>query len=246
MKRHLTEEELIRHKFGLASDEQVEGAAEHLAGCAECRRRLELLDQKFASLDLLREDVSASNELISQTITQAKQPVRRKTIPLGKYHWIGTAAAVLILGLVFLIDNPNERQDKRRELPGEHDSEQIDNYGRPGVKSEDKERQELKLAAKNLADESAAQLEGAKVERQAASKTAPAPSATQTDANADPRSYAFAPTRGRGSASKKTNGTSMLSAAAEREPELMDRTKSAFAKKPVDEKLAAGGGTAFN
>ncbi len=56
MKRHLTEEELIEHKFKLASDEQAAGRAEHLAGCAECRERLELLGQKFAALDLLREE----------------------------------------------------------------------------------------------------------------------------------------------------------------------------------------------
>ena len=130
MKRHLTEEELIQHKFKLTSDEQAAGHAEHLAGCADCRQRLERLEQKFAALDLLREDVSASDELISQTIAQSKRPVRRKTIPFGKYHWIGTAAAVLVLGLVFLIDNPDERQAVRRELTAEPKSDGAARYGR--------------------------------------------------------------------------------------------------------------------
>ena len=49
MKRHLTEEELIQRKFKLASDEQGAEHAEHLAGCAECRERLEMLFQPGGS-----------------------------------------------------------------------------------------------------------------------------------------------------------------------------------------------------
>ncbi len=55
MKPHLTERELIEYEFKLASDTGVEKAAEHLAGCRQCREYLEQLKRKFAALDLLRE-----------------------------------------------------------------------------------------------------------------------------------------------------------------------------------------------
>ncbi len=122
MKRHLTEEELIEYQFKLASDEQAVGSAEHLAGCAECRERLEQLNQKFAALDLLAEDIPASEELISQTIAQAKRPASRKVVPFGKYHWLGTAAAVLVVGLALLIGNLNKQADTSRELDEETES----------------------------------------------------------------------------------------------------------------------------
>ena len=126
MKRHLTEEELIQRKFRLASDEQDAEYAEHLAGCAECRERLEQLGQKFAALDLLREDVPASEELISQAIARAQRPASRRIVPFGKFHWITTAAAVLVLGLTFLIGNLADRQPDRsriaEELPVEEDA----------------------------------------------------------------------------------------------------------------------------
>ena len=123
MKRHLTEEELIEHQFKLASDEQTAGADEHLAGCAECRERLvgppERACSGLAALDLLREDVPASEELISQAITQAKRPASRRIVPFGKYHWIGTAAAVLVVGLALLIGNLDKPEATRPRLAGE-------------------------------------------------------------------------------------------------------------------------------
>ncbi len=255
MKRHLTEEELIRQKFGLTSDEQAAAHAEHLAGCDDCRRRLELLDQKFASLDLLREDVSASDELVSRAAAQAKQPVRRKVIAFYKSPWLGAAAAALLLGLTLLIHNFGEKQEiGRREIAADSESEQKTNHGRPPALSEAQKGPELKLVAKELGDESAAQLEKAETKGQVAMKTAPTAattnagsrlegsevaSATRPDANISPRSYAFAPTRGRRPAPEQTDETSRLSAAAEPTRELTDRATVAPAKKPGDEKLAA-------
>jgi hypothetical protein len=256
MKRHLTEEELIRQKFGLASDEQAAAHAEHLAGCAECRGRLERLDQKFAALELLREDVSASDELVSQAAAKAKQPVRRKTIAFYKSPWLGAAAAVLLLGLTLLIHNFGEKQEiGRREIAADSESEQKRNHGRPPALSEAQKGPELKLVAKNLDEESPAQLAEAEVERQIAMKTSPTPSITSVesraeelimdkgarpDANISPPSYAFAPTHGRRSAPEKTDETPKLSAAAELTPELMDRTTVAMAEKPKEDNLSAG------
>jgi hypothetical protein len=116
MKRHLTEQELIEQKFKLASDEQAGVSAEHLAGCAECRERLEQLNQKFAALDLLAEDTHTSEELISQVLEQAKQPATKKVVPFGKYAWIGAVAAVLAVGFVMLIGTLTETEPKRPEF----------------------------------------------------------------------------------------------------------------------------------
>ena len=182
MKRHLTEEQLIQHKFKLASDEQTAGAAEHLAGCAECGQRLEQLNQKFAALDLLAEDIPASEELISQVIARAKRPVRRKIIPFGKYHWIGAAAAVLVLGLTLLIGNLGEQEAGRRESAEES---KLDVGGRSALVSEVEEEPEVRLVAKALDDESGAAIEEALVSRQKTMKSAAAPSATNAGTPAD-------------------------------------------------------------
>lgn len=102
MKRHIKEKELIQYQFKLASDVRLEKTAEHLQSCAQCRENLEQLKRKFAALDLLREETKVSEDLISQVIEQAKQPIRTRTIWLRKPAWIGAAAAVLLVGLLLV------------------------------------------------------------------------------------------------------------------------------------------------
>jgi hypothetical protein len=109
MKGHLTKGQLIQYQFKLVSDIYLEEIAGHLQACAECRRHLEQLRRKFAALDLLREDVRASQDLISRVIEQAAEkphvkrgakylaPPFRRGLP-----WLG-AAAVLLVGLLFLV-----------------------------------------------------------------------------------------------------------------------------------------------
>jgi hypothetical protein len=116
MMRHLTEREIIEYQFKLASVPRMERAAEHLGKCGQCREHLEQLKQKFASLDLLREEVKVSEDLVSRVVQQADKPRREKVIYFGKYAWFG-AAAVLVVGLLLLLaDNPSQKAVKKSEF----------------------------------------------------------------------------------------------------------------------------------
>jgi hypothetical protein len=114
MKRHLTEQELIEYEFKLASDVQVGKIAGHLEDCAQCREHLDKLQRKFAALELLREEVKASDDLISKVVKQTGQPVRTRIISFRKPAWLSAAAAVLIVGFILLASNLIE--EKSREL----------------------------------------------------------------------------------------------------------------------------------
>jgi hypothetical protein len=119
MKGHLTKGQLIQYQFKLVSDIYLEEIAGHLQACAECRRHLEQLRRKFAALDLLREDVRASQDLISRVIEQSAEkphvkrgakylaPPFRRGLP-----WLG-AAAVLLVGLLFLVTHLNRQAPER-------------------------------------------------------------------------------------------------------------------------------------
>jgi hypothetical protein len=108
MKYHLTEQELIEYQFKLASDDRLEEITGHLQSCAQCRKDLEQLKRKFASLDLLREETKVSEDLISRTVEQAKSPVKTKIL-FRKSTWIGAAAAVLLIGFLSLVAHLNKQ-----------------------------------------------------------------------------------------------------------------------------------------
>jgi len=119
MKGHLTDKELIEYQFKLVSDAQMEDIAEHLEGCAQCREQLEQLKGKFAALDLLREDVEVSEDLISQVVEQAKQPVQPQVVSIWRTRWIRAAAAVLMVGLMLLfvhLTGESRRYESAQEL----------------------------------------------------------------------------------------------------------------------------------
>jgi len=110
MKRHLTEQELIEYQFKLASDAQMGEIGGHLGECGQCRGELERLARRFAALDLLREEIKASEDLISQVVEQAGQP-RRVRLPAYRKipAWAGAAAAVLVVGLLLMVSNLPKR-----------------------------------------------------------------------------------------------------------------------------------------
>jgi hypothetical protein len=108
MKAHLTEQELIEYQFKLASDLQVEEISGHLEDCSQCREHLEKLQRKFAALDLLREEITASEDLISRVVEQAGPPrggVWMRFIRFRKPAWLGAVAAVLLMGSILLVSN---------------------------------------------------------------------------------------------------------------------------------------------
>ena len=111
MKAHLTDQELIEYQFKLASDVQVGEIARHLEDCAQCREHLEKLQRKFAALDLLREDVKASNDLISRVVEQAGQTLQSRFIRFRKPAWFGAAAAVLLVGMLLLVTNLKKEKE---------------------------------------------------------------------------------------------------------------------------------------
>jgi len=123
MNRHLTEKELIEYQFELVSDSRAKKAAEHLKECSLCREHLQQLNRKFASLDLLSEKITVSNEWLAKVAEQTSQPVQRRIIPFRKSAWLSAAAAVLVMGALFLlVDNLSKREAKKPEFAKEHPS----------------------------------------------------------------------------------------------------------------------------
>ncbi len=123
MNRHLTEKELIEYQFKLVSDSRVKKAGEHLEECSQCREHLQQLNRKLESLDLLSEKITVSNEWLAKVAEQASQPAQARTLFFRKYAWISAAAAVLVMGALFLlVDNLSKREAKKPEFAKEHPS----------------------------------------------------------------------------------------------------------------------------
>jgi anti-sigma-K factor RskA len=124
MMRHRTEQELIEYQFKLASDSQMRQIAEHLEKCGQCRELMERLKRRFSALDLLREEVKVSEDLISKVAEETQGGVSNLTLKKrllrsarnDKWRWIGAAAAVLVAGLsLLLVSNlPKEREKKHQ------------------------------------------------------------------------------------------------------------------------------------
>jgi len=114
MKRHLTERELIEYQFELASEQRKGEIAGHLQDCARCQTRLEQLKRKFEALELLREELEPSDDLISRVLAEVGKPVRARAVSLRRPAWIGAAAAVLLMGSLLLVSRLGREQIEPR------------------------------------------------------------------------------------------------------------------------------------
>jgi len=96
MSGHLSEDDLIRHLFDLASSDEQAAAGAHLEACAACRTRRDRLQARFSTLDELHEPVEVSEALIAQAVTPPPRRIWWRAWPT----WAAAAAAVMILGVI--------------------------------------------------------------------------------------------------------------------------------------------------
>jgi hypothetical protein len=121
MKHHLTERELIECQFKLASERRVQKISGHLKDCAQCRQHLEELKAKFAALELVREELEPSEELISRVLAEVSQPIPARVVSFGRPAWIGAAAAVLLMGALLFVSRLDWKRGKLAAPPRKPD-----------------------------------------------------------------------------------------------------------------------------
>ncbi len=119
MNQHLTEQQLIDYQFKLASEPDMEAARVHLDKCDQCRQKLRKLVRKFASLDLLRDEIGVSEDLLSKTVANATQargmgilPMWRRAILPWRLPAAGAVAAAVIVGAALLLVSNSGRDNR--------------------------------------------------------------------------------------------------------------------------------------
>ena len=90
--RHLKEQELIAYEFGLGSGRLAGKVERHLEKCERCRMELEALRRKFASLDLLKEDVEVDEKIIQKAVAVSGKKLHKRPVILKWGSWTGVAA----------------------------------------------------------------------------------------------------------------------------------------------------------
>ncbi len=101
MNTHITQDNLIKYQFGLATEQEAHAIAFHLENCSDCRNELEKLKVKFAPLDLLKDEIAVPQELFERTVKQTQTNVTRKI--LLKPAWLVAAAVAMVLGASALV-----------------------------------------------------------------------------------------------------------------------------------------------
>ena len=169
MKAHPTEDNLIEYQFELLPEGHAKEIGEHLADCADCRQRLAGLKDKLSTLDLLRDDEGAiSDSLLSETLERAAIGSLGRKSALKPPLWIGSAAAILIIGVILLtFQSQKGRRDESKVVKS------------PSMSTEDMDPRAL--------DEQARPVESLKKELTAQDKPAAVGSAVGSDAAAKAR-----------------------------------------------------------
>jgi glycosyltransferase involved in cell wall biosynthesis len=119
MNGHLTDQQLIDYQFDLTSETDSTTARTHLEQCDTCRRRLHELARRLSALDLIRDDVKASQTLLSETIRSAKRAGRWRTLFVRKLPWTGAIAAAVVVGIALLSVPDRGRKDAPAFSPTE-------------------------------------------------------------------------------------------------------------------------------
>ena len=121
--QHPTNEELLDTRFDLAEPDAMARVQSHLSKCEACRQRLERLSAKISSLDLLKDEIEPSADLLASVrgmatddSPQARTPdvavpvmtptPKRRPSSLSfdrrRKFWIATVAAVALIGIAVL------------------------------------------------------------------------------------------------------------------------------------------------
>ncbi|MCK5174674.1 MAG: hypothetical protein KAR47_14870, partial [Planctomycetes bacterium] len=150
MKGHPTEDNLIEYRFELAPEDRAREIGEHLADCADCRKRLAGLKNKFSALDLLRDDEGAlSDTLLRETLERAAIGSLGRKSPLRPPLWIASAAAILIIGVILLTFQPKK---------GRHDEFEVaKSPAKPATEMDYRTLDEQAMPVESLKKESIAQ-----------------------------------------------------------------------------------------
>ncbi|MFH0952850.1 MAG: hypothetical protein V1873_00815 [Verrucomicrobiota bacterium] len=108
MSRHPSDREIIDCQFKLCSEALAGRIAEHLKTCPDCRDRGEELQQKLASLNELRDEVPASEQLIAETLRRIRRarPEPRASALIPRFAWITGAAAVAAVLVAVIYSGP--------------------------------------------------------------------------------------------------------------------------------------------
>jgi len=171
MTKHLNQEQLIQYQFHLTSEQQRQRVSEHLSQCPSCRDQLEQLKQKFAALDLLRDEPQVSEELLARTLQERKLPAVHRRGPF--YHrtgWLSAVAAVLVVAGGLLVTGHFLRSPQTESVPVPSETDQpvvqrevteepvppllrdMDNIGKPAVGMIETPAAEGSMAAVHMAE----------------------------------------------------------------------------------------------
>jgi len=135
--KHTKQSQLIQYQFKLLSGNKLQQVKDHLAACELCRKELERIRQKYAPLELLREEITATEALITQTVDnigagadgtkyKGMKPgesglVIRKSYLFGpRGMWTAAAVVMFLFGGMFIIaqflgDDPTTITDTQKD-----------------------------------------------------------------------------------------------------------------------------------
>lgn len=105
---HINDDKLIQYQFDLLEEGQKPSVEAHLADCADCRAKLEQLQNRYASLDILGDEIPPSEALIQKTLQSSRES---RTIPFPLWKKIGWGvgiAAMILIGVLLVVNRPDQ------------------------------------------------------------------------------------------------------------------------------------------